>query len=63
MEGHGSREDEYLYMMGQDTDTSKTPKVLVKISDVEVEMIVDTVASMDILDETTILQNQPPWQH
>ena len=47
-----SSDDEYLYTMGQDK-LHKVPKVKVKINDVEVEMIVDTGASTDVIDEVT----------
>ncbi len=46
-----SSDDEYLYTTGQ--DKSKIPTVTVNIEDVEVQMIVDTGASTDILDEET----------
>ena len=49
-----SSDEEYLYMT--DRRTSKVPTVKVRVNDVEVEMIVDTGASTDILDEVTFQQ-------
>ncbi len=46
-------DDEYLYTMNYDSNTPKIPKVFVKIDDVVVEMIIDTGATTDILDEAT----------
>ena len=45
--------DEYLYTMNYDSNVPKIPKVSVKIDDVVAEMIVDTGATTDILDEAT----------
>ena len=39
-----------------DRHTSKVPTVKVRVSDIEVEMVVDTGASTDIADETTFQQ-------
>ena len=47
-----STDDEYLYTLGQ-ANTSKNPKVRVRMNDTEVDMFVDTGASTDILDEKT----------
>ena len=47
-----SSDDEYLYVMSQDTSTSKIPTVCVKINKITIDMIIDTGASIDILDET-----------
>ena len=44
----------YLYSTSR--DKSKIPTVNVKVNDVEIEMIVDTGASTDILDEDTFSQ-------
>ena len=57
-----SSDDEYLYTLDQDSAmNSKTPLVNVKVNGVPIEMIVDTGASTDILDEdsfTKIMQCQ-----
>ena len=45
--------DDYLYTLGQGKTKAKTPVVSVKINNATVEMIVDTGASIDILDEKT----------
>ena len=45
----GSSDDEYVYLTG---DKSKIPMATVKVNNVEVEMVVDTGASTDIIDET-----------
>ena len=42
--------------MSQDTSASKTPTVSVKINGIPINMIVDTGASIDILDETACKQ-------
>ena len=47
-----SSDDEYLYVMSQDTSASKIPIVSVKINKITIDMIIDTGASIDILDET-----------
>ena len=47
-----SSDDEYLYVMSQDSPGSKIPTVSVTINKVPIDMIVDTGASIDILDET-----------
>ena len=65
VEEASSSDDEYLYILGQD---KTTPTVSLKIDDTIVEMIVDTGASMDILDEATFekvnylkhIELQPP---
>ena len=46
-----SSDEEYLYSTGK--DKSKVSTADVRINDVEIEMIVDNGASMDILDKTT----------
>ena len=48
-----SSNDKYLYTMNYGSNVPKTLKASVKIDKVEVEMIVDTGATTDILDETT----------
>ena len=48
-----SSDDEYLYTLGQGATSAKTPTVPVQISGVAVDMIVDTGASVDIVDEAT----------
>ena len=63
-----SSDDEYLYTLGQGVTSAKTPTVPVQISGVAVDMIVDTGASVDIVDEATFnkinhsknVQLQPP---
>ena len=48
-----SSDDEYLYTMNYGPNIPKIPKASVEIDNVKVEMIVDTGATTDILDETT----------
>ena len=68
MEEASSSDDEYLYVLRQDKTQVKTPTVSLKIDDTIVEMIVDTGASTDILDEATFekvnhlkhIELQPP---
>ena len=50
-ESQSSSDDEYLYVMSQDSHVSKIPTVSVSINKVPIDMIVDTGASIDILDE------------
>ena len=47
-----SSDDEYLYTMNHGSNAPKIPKVSVKIG-VVVEMVIDTSATTDILDEAT----------
>ena len=47
-----SSDDEYLYVLSQDTHGSKIPRMSVMINEIPVDMIIDTGASIDILDET-----------
>ena len=47
-----SSDDEYLYILSQDTCGSKIPTMSVTINEIPVDMIIDTGASIDILDET-----------
>ena len=49
-ESDSSSDDEYLYSTG--TNKSKIPTVVVKINNVDIKMIIDTGASIDIVDET-----------
>ena len=49
-ESESSSDDEYAYSTG--TSKSKVPMVVVKVNNVDIEMIVDTGASTDIVDET-----------
>ena len=49
-----SSDEEYLYPTNK--DKSKIPTVNVKVNDVEIEMIVDTGTSTNILDEDTFRQ-------
>ena len=42
----------YLYVLSQDTRESKIPTMSVMINEIPVDMIIDTGASIDILDET-----------
>ena len=46
-------DDEYLYTMNYDSNAPKIPKASIKISDVVVEMVIDTSPTTDILDEAT----------
>ena len=50
-----SSDDEHFYVMSQDTNTSKTPTVSVKINGISINMV-DTGGSIDILDETAYKQ-------
>ena len=52
-----SSEDEYLFTCINKAD-GKMPKVKVKINDIPITMIVDTGASLDIIDEVTFHQLQ-----
>ena len=47
-----SSDDEYLYTMNYGLNVPKITKASVEIDKVEVEMIMDTGATTDILDET-----------
>ena len=47
-----SSDDEYLYVLSEDTHGSKIPTMSVMISEIPVDMIIDTGASIDNLDET-----------
>ena len=49
-ESESSSDDEYAYSTG--TSKSKVPMVVVKVNNVDIEMIVDTGAFTDIVDET-----------
>ena len=48
-----SSDDEYMYALNMDAPVSKVPTVSVQISGTTVNMIIDTGASIDILDEPT----------
>ena len=48
-----SSDDEYLYVLSQDAYGSRIPTMSVMISEIPVDMIIDTGASINILDETT----------
>ena len=48
-----SSDDEYLYTMNHGLNAPKIPKASVRIGDVVVEMVIDTGATTDILDEAT----------
>jgi len=50
---NSSSGDEYMYAMNIESPVSKVPTVLVQISGTTVSMIIDTGASIDILDEAT----------
>ena len=47
-----SSDDEYLYVLSQDAYGSRIPTMSVMISEIPVDMIIDTGASVNILDET-----------
>ena len=52
------------YVMSQDKSTLKTLTVSIKINEILINMIIDTGASIDILNETTyIQQSKPEWQN
>ena len=48
-----SSDEEYMFILGQSSDKSKTPVVSVTINGVSTEMIVDTGASTNVLDKVT----------
>ena len=48
--------DEYLFTVT--TDNKTTPKASVKINDVPIDMVVDTGAAIDIIDESTLAKIQ-----
>ena len=52
-EPESSSDDEYLYALNQNHNRSSVPQVTVHINKISVDMIVDTGASIDILDEDT----------
>ena len=52
-EPSSSSDDEYLYTLGQNGEAIKTPTVSVQVNGTEIEVIVDTGASTDIVDEAT----------
>ena len=49
----GDLDRELKFILGQSSDKSKTPVVSVTINGVSTEMIVDTGASTNVLDEVT----------
>ena len=51
-EPDSSSDDEYLYVLRRNTSALKFPTVSVIINEIPVNMIIDTGASIDILDET-----------
>ena len=52
IDSDSSSDDEYLYVLSHDTHGSKIPIMSVMIGEIPVDMIIDTGASIDILDET-----------
>ena len=48
-----SSEDEYLFTLKPNADTNKAPIANIKMNDIPVTMMVDTGASIDIIDEST----------
>ena len=52
IDSDSSSDDEYLYVLSQDTYGSKIPPMSVMISEILVDMIINTGASIDIVDET-----------
>ena len=48
-----SSDDEYLYTMNHGLNVPKIPKASIKISDVVVNMVIETCATTNILDEAT----------
>ena len=48
-----SSEDEYLFTLKPKTDQHKAPIANIKVNDVPVTMMVDTGASIDVIDEST----------
>ena len=53
----GSSDDEYLYVLSQDTCRSKILTMSVMINEIPVDMIIDTDTSIDILDEMAYRKN------
>ena len=53
IDSDSSSDDEYLQYVLSDTHGSKIPTMSLMISEIPVDMIIDTGASIDILDETT----------
>ena len=47
-----SSDDEYLYVMSQDKSAPKIPTVSVTINEIPIDMMIDTGASIDIMDKT-----------
>ena len=58
-EDHKSSSSDEEYFYSTTRDRSKIPTVTVRINEVETEMIVDTRASTDIIDESTLQQVDP----
>ena len=52
-EKESSSDDEYLFTLGNEASNSATPKTIVKINEQNVQMIIDTGASTDIIDKAT----------
>ena len=52
-EPESSSDEEYLYVMSQNSNRYLIPRVTVNINEISVDMVVDTGASIDILDEGT----------
>ena len=48
-----SSEDEYLFTLKPKADKNKAPTATIKMNDIPVTMMVDTGASIDIIDEST----------
>ena len=48
-----SSEDEYLYTLEDDLQCTKTPEVQILLNGIPIEMIIDTGAATDIIDEGT----------
>ena len=51
-----SSDNEYLFTLGNEARNSATPKASVKINEQNVQMIIDTGASIDIIDKATFDQ-------
>ena len=52
-EKESSSDDEYLFTLGNEASNPATPKTSVKINEQNVQMIIDTGASTDIIDKAT----------
>jgi len=52
VDSNSSSDDEYMYALSFTSPVSKVPTVSVNINNILIDMIIDTGASIDILDES-----------